>query len=326
MDSFRTIVDPKKSELKISHSTPIMMLGSCFAENIGQRLKQYKFNIDLNPFGITFNPVSITQSLNRIVLAQPFSENELFQHNGAWHSFMHHGSFSNTDKTLCLSAINERVNYSSNFLKTAQYLILTFGTAWVFYEKEANCPVNNCHKVPGSKFSRRLLKVEDIVKTYTNLISELKKLNPQIKIILTVSPVRHLADGAEDNQVSKSILRLAINELCNNGLVSYFPAYEIMLDDLRDYRFYAEDMVHPSALAVDYIFTKFSETYFCKETVKLNSDITSISNAFSHKLFNPKSEHSKAFASKTLQLIASLEQKASLDFSVEKKYFFEILK
>ena len=325
MDFFRTVVEPAKSENKISHGSPIMMLGSCFAENIGLKLKQFKFDIDLNPFGITFNPLSIHEGLERIVSAQLFTENEIFFHNDAWHSFMHHSQFSSQNKDACLSQINERLKYSSNYIKSAQFLILTFGTAWVFYQNNGENLVNNCHKLPNSQFKRGLLNVNEIVESYAKLFSVLKKLNPELKIVLTISPVRHLANGAEDNQVSKSILRLAANELCKAGFASYFPAYEIMLDDLRDYRFYSEDMVHPSTLAVDYIFKKFSENYFSKETVTLNSDISSIANAYGHKLINSKSEKSKAFAAKTLASIALLEQRANLDFTVEKAYFLQIL-
>ena len=302
-----------------------MMLGSCFAENIGSKLKQLKFDVDLNSFGITFNPMSIAQGLERIISSQLFSENELFFHNEVWHSFMHHSQFSASNKETCLNQINERLGISSEYIKKAKFLILTFGTAWVFYQKENDKPVNNCHKLPGSQFNRRLLNVNDIVERYTKLFSTIKKIIPHIKIILTVSPVRHLADGAEDNQISKSILRLAANELCKTSMANYFPAYEIMLDDLRDYRFYAEDMVHPSGLAIDYIFNKFAETCFSKETVKLNSDISGIINACGHKLFNPKSEQSKAFASKILQSISILEQKANFDFTTEKAYFLRIL-
>ena len=325
MDSFRTIVEPAKSENKISHGSPIMMLGSCFAERIGFNLKQFKFDIDLNPFGISFNPLSIHNCLERIISDQFLTENELFFHNEAWHSFMHHSQFSSQKKDVCLNQINERLRYSSKYIKSAKFLILTFGTAWVFYQNDSDKPVNNCHKLPNSQFKRRLLNVTDIVESYVKLFSVIKELNPNIKILLTISPVRHLADGAEDNQVSKSILRLAANELCREGFADYFPSFEIMLDDLRDYRFYSEDMVHPSSLAIDYIFKKFSETYFSKETIKLNSDISNITNAFGHKLINPKSEKSKIFAQKMLDSIALLEQRAYLDFNTEKAYFLKIL-
>ncbi len=318
---FRTIIEPAKSLHSLTHKSGILMMGSCFTENIGEKLQNLKFQIDVNPFGALFNPISVAKGLERIFDGKPFEENELFNYNDCWHSFSHHSRFSMPNKTDCLKRINERFTYTSEKIKNTDCLILTFGTAFTFYKIEDNEPVSNCHKLPAKNFNRKLLDVESIVAVYKKLFENLKKSNSNLKIILTISPVRHLSNGAHENQISKSILLLAVNELCQLGYAEYFPAYEIVLDDLRDYRFYKPDMMHPSEEAVSYIFEKFSESYFTEETKQLNSEIESILNVCNHKPFNSKSESFKKFCQQTLEKISSLHKCSPyLDFTHEIKY------
>jgi hypothetical protein len=322
MNTFRTPVVPLKGNFPISHKTPIMLLCSCFAENIGHELENFKFNIDLNPFGVLFNPVSICKSIERLIEGKIFGEDELFFFNDNWHSFMHHSRFSFPDKRICLQQINKRLELSTEFIRSAHTLILTFGTAWVFYHELTNQPVANCHKMPSGNFNRRILDIDSVVNDYENLFSSLKKLNEKLNIILTVSPVRHLKDGAEENQLSKSILLVAVHELCRKGYATYFPAYEIVLDDLRDYRFYESDMVHPSDQAIEYIFEKFSNSWLNEDAIKLNVQIMDIKKATRHHPIFPDSKSFQTFSKNYLKKIAALEKQYSfLDFSDEKKYF-----
>jgi hypothetical protein len=322
MDAFRTIVNPEKADYPISHSDAILMTGSCFAENIGNKLIQLKFKVDLNPFGVLYNPVSIHRSLLRILNKELIKEDDLFLYDGIWHSFFHHSRFSSEDKEKCLHLMNSRIESSSNYLKNVRFLFITFGTAWVYNNIANGQPVSNCHKLPARNFERRILKVDEIVQDYCSLIQSIRVFNPDLKIIFTISPVRHLKERAEGNQISKSVLRLGVSELCNKGYGTYFPAYEIMLDDLRDYRFYDNDMVHPSQQAVDYIFEKFANAYFNDETKNLNKDIGEISDAFNHRPFNSFSAKFIEFAKANLEKIEKLEKENELlDFSEEKNYF-----
>jgi hypothetical protein len=318
MQSFRTIVELPQQDFSINHEHKILMLGSCFTENIGSRLKELKFNVDLNPFGVIFNPISVANSLKRLITADPIIDNEVFYYNECWNSFFFHSRFSHPQKEQCLQLMNTSLQKSSDFLKRTNYLFLTFGTAWVYYNSYTNLPVANCHKLPSDDFERRLLSISEIVKTYTELIIELKNINPELKIILTISPVRHLKDGASGNQVSKSVLVVAVNEICNAGLANYFPAFEILLDDLRDYRFYDNDMVHPNELAVDYIFEKFSDNYFNSATLNLNKKIKKIIDSCRHKPINPDSKAFKSFKISNINKINELITVCPyLDFSNE---------
>ena len=322
MSVFRTIVEVPKSKFTINHQSKIMMLGSCFVENIGAKLQELKFNIDLNPFGIIFNPISAAECLRILIENIAFTENDLFLHNEKWNSFQHHSRFSNTDKQKCLQEINQRIQYSTEFLKTADYLFLTFGTAWVYYNMENSHPVSNCHKLPANRFERKMLDIKDIVLIYKEVINDLIKLNSNLKIVLTVSPVRHFKDGAEGNQLSKAVLLVAINELRKSGLSEYFPAYEIVLDDLRDYRFYEKDMLHPNGLAIDYIFEKFSNTFFETPTIELNKELDKIAMALNHRPVNEASDGYKNFINTTISKINDIKKSHPyLNFSAENENF-----
>lgn len=291
---FRTIVDIKPSPEKISYESKIMTLGSCFSEHIGKKLKTAYFNTEVNPFGVLFNPVSVRNSINLLLENKVFSENDIFKHGSMWHSFNHSSLYSATTAEECLLNINVKMRAGVESLQHVDYLLITLGTAWVFEDVETGKVVSNCHKLPASRFVRRRLSVQDIVGECIALLHKLKILYPNLKIIYTVSPIRHWKDGAHENNLSKSTLLLAVDafqKLFQN--VHYFPAYEIMLDELRDYRFFATDMLHPSELAVDYIWQRFSETYFNQKTSQLKKRLESISNQMAHRPIHPNSiEHS----------------------------------
>lgn len=308
--NFRTKIEIPKSDLVISHRSRIMMLGSCFIENIGRLLIKNKFNVNLNPFGILYNPSSISQAIKFLCENKKFSEEDIFQSKGFHHSFWHHGSFSNQDKDTCLKNINNNIKQASEDLKQSDILFITFGTAYVFRHKESNNIVGNCHKLPAASFDRYRLDVDTIVNTWQPLSDTLRSRNPELQIILTVSPIRHMKDGAHDNQLSKSTLLLAIDKLQQqNTHIHYFPSYEIVLDELRDYRFYNEDMIHPNTTAIKYIWERFSETYIKEETYPIIEEWNKIHLALNHRPINIESDEYKLFLRQTLLKLKAFNDK-----------------
>ena len=323
MNNFRTILPFESSEFKISHSDTLLSIGSCFSENIGERLLNYKFPIIVNPYGILFNPISIVQSLQQIIDNRKFSESDIFHHNDRWQSFYHHGRFSNIDKATCLNNINDAITTSNQQIQNLDYLILTLGTANVFVHKESNQIVANCHKVPNSEFERKRLNINEITAAFEPVFNQLKMINPKLKIIFTVSPVRHIRDGLVENQRSKSTLLLAIDELVKKyDFTSYFPSYELVLDDLRDYRFFKEDMIHPSKMAIDYIWDYFSKMYFSDKTSQITRQIDKIIQAKNHRPINPNAENHKLFINKQIEKITFLKsQFPKIDFENDLEWF-----
>jgi len=283
---FRTELSVPTDDFKISHADAVSMLGSCFVENISAKMSGAGFNIDVNPFGMIYNPLSLSQNLTRLINKQLYTENELFREKDLFHSFSHHSRFSGTSLPEAMEKINSRLEYSSAFLRKSTILVITFGTAFVYRLRATGAVVSNCHKLPASLFIHERIYLDDIATEWNNLIARLKRFAPGIKILFTVSPLRYLKDGFHENQLSKATLLLAIEKLVReNPDVYYFPAYEILMDDLRDYRFYAEDLIHPSQQAVDYIWEKFSEVYFDRETQKAVREFESIERASNHKPF-----------------------------------------
>ena len=315
-------VELPKRELEISHATRQMIMGSCFAENIGKRLVACKFPAMLNPFGILYNPLSIAAALRRIVGREFFTDDspELAFHGERWHSMLHHGDFSRRDKDELLAAVNGSIDSARTHLSGLDLLTLTFGTAYVYVRKSDNCVAGNCHKLPAALFTRRLLGIDEIVETTARCINEIQGINPAARILFTVSPIRHLRDGAHDNQKSKATLLLAIDELQKfyPTCTAYFPAYEIMLDELRDYRFYAEDMAHPSPLAVEYIWERFTACHIAGESIALCKEIAPIMRALAHRPFDERSSGYKEFIGNTLQKIEAIKEKHPyIDFEKE---------
>lgn len=292
MKTFRTQVDIPKAKRRIGHEHKILSLGSCFAQNMGEKMQRYCFDTVVNPFGVQYNPASIANGLQRLISGKEFEESDFFQHGSLWNSFMHSSLFSESRLSDILQKVNHQFRIASEKLKESDYLLITPGTAWVYALAETDEIVSNCHKMPPSVFSRRRLSVEEIVESYCSMLETLFSVNPGLCVIFTVSPVRHWKDGAHENNVSKAILHLAIEKIISRfpDQTAYFPAYEIMMDELRDYRFYAEDMIHPSSVAVDYIWECFSNLYFESETKKLIGDIEDYRRLSEHRPIHPDSE------------------------------------
>jgi hypothetical protein len=323
--SFFTEIQIPEFSLKMDYSKSMMLFGSCFSENIGQKLLNLKFNVDMNPFGILYNPESIANSLKFLLDKRAFTENDLFNDQGIWNSFYHHSRFSNVSREEALKNINNRISFSHEYLKQADFLVITFGTAWVYEFRKTGQVVSNCHKVPASEFKRFRLDVSEITEIYRDLLDSLWKFNPKLKVIFTVSPIRHWKDGATENQVSKATLLLAIDRLkigFGEEKCSYFPSYEIMMDELRDYRFYAEDMLHLSSVAIDYIFNRFSQTAISKESMEVSKKVLKIRKAVQHRPVNDVSEEYRSFLHSNLEGIDKLTlQFPYLHFDEEQAFF-----
>ena len=320
MKTFRTVFPDLATDLKINHQTGVCLIGSCFTENIGRKLEDAKFRTLQNPFGILYNPFSIAESLERIIAHRPFGIEELVERNGLWMSFAHHGRFSGLKSDVVLTHINNSLADAHHFLKEAKVLFISLGTSKSYRLKTTQKVVANCHKFPANTFDYSLSGKEEIVQVLTYSIKSLQVFNPNLKIIFTVSPVRHLKDGFMENQRSKATLLLSVADLQYEfGQVNYFPSYEIMMDDLRDYRFYASDLVHPSQEAIDYIFDRFEESYFDDLTISLMKRIAKIKNAINHQPFNEQSPEYQLFVQSILIKIKALEQEFPfLNFDAEK--------
>lgn len=306
----RTEIFIAPSDLRLSFSDKIFMSGSCFVENMSIKLQSAGLDVDVNPFGVVYNPVSIAHGIHGLLNGKNYTVSDLFENKKMFHSFSHHSRFSDVSEEACLKRINDRLAYSSDYLNQASVFVATFGTAYVYRLKDSGEVVSNCHKLPDKIFTRNRLTVAEIVQEWNELILPLRKQNPQLKFLFTVSPIRHWKDGAHDNQISKSTLLLAIEELIrqHDGCY-YFPSYEIMMDDLRDYRFYADDMLHPSSVAAEYIWDKFSQAFFDKETLKLMQEWESIQQALNHRPFNPDSEEYEQFKAQTKQKLFELKKR-----------------
>lgn len=318
--SFRTTLEPEHSSLRIDHQTGVCLLGSCFAEHIGRKLAESKFELLENPFGILYNPFSIADSLEKIVANTAFAKKDLAYRNDLWVSFAHHGRFSGPDSDAVLAHMNESLMRAHHFMKKAKVLFISLGTAKVYRHLELGRVVANCHKFPASNFDHFLTEKDDVVAVLAQAIQKLSIFNPSLKIIFTVSPVRHIKDGLVENQLSKAILLQAVHSLRKTFTqVDYFPSYEIMLDDLRDYRFYKSDMIHPSDLAVNYIFDFFKKRYFDESVLQLMSQVQKINTAVNHRPFYAQSASHQKFVQRVLQQMEALEKKYPfLSFSEER--------
>ena len=263
MVKLQTIVDIKPSEWKIGYEDKVLMLGSCFSDEIGAQMQQRYLQVTCNPFGTLYNPLSIAQALTMTEVP------ELVEHEGLWHSMAHHGSFSRASKEEAEQAVRASIKTMQQALNEASVVIVTFGTAWVYEMKGEGLPVTgygvvgNCHKLPERCFVRRRLTVEEIVDAWKPILEKYSDKH----WLFTVSPIRHIKDGLHENEISKATLLLALEAISHqHSAISYFPSYEIVLDELRDYRFYADDLVHPSSLAVNYIWERFVDTYCTNQT------------------------------------------------------------
>lgn len=291
----------KASNSLIDYNSKILLLGSCFVENIGGKLEYFKFQNYINPFGVLFHPNAIETLVSKSVNGAIYCEDDLFCTNEQWHCFDVHSKLSNTSKPALLKCINEQLDETNKQLNNATHIIITLGTAWVYRFIETNSIVANCHKVPQKQFNKELMTIESIVSSLTNILSLIRSVNSNAQVIFTVSPIRHLKDGFIENTQSKAHLVSAIHQFLNeklsieNGSSFYFPSYEIMMDELRDYRFYNEDMIHPNKTAINYIWGKFKEVWLATDALKTMQDIESIQKGLQHKPFNPNSEAHKKF-------------------------------
>jgi hypothetical protein len=292
--NFTTQITIPQNNFLIDFSSEIITLGSCFSDEMGAKFNYFKFKVNANPFGVVFNPKSIENLIKRAVNEIWFTENDLVFHNELWHSFDVHSDFSSVDKDLILNRLNYTLNLFITHLKMASHVYITFGTSWVYVLHDSNKIVSNCHKLPQSHFTKKLLTVQEIESSIRSIFELVKKVNPECNIVFTVSPVRHIKDGFVENQRSKSHLITAIhNEISSQN--NYFPSFEIMMDELRDYRFYASDMLHPSVLAIDYIWKKFAQASINPNLKDVLLEIDSIQKSVAHKPFNPGTENHQKF-------------------------------
>jgi len=323
---FQTPVEIPEFMWETGYSKKNVFVGSCFTENVGNRMAELKYNTDINPFGILYNPISVANALRFLLEEKEFKAEELIRQNGLWHSFYHHGRFSNSKADKTLENINKRISSSSAFLKSAGFLFVTFGTAWIYQYLETKQIVSNCHKIPAKKFGRIRLSVDEIVSVYTELLKKIRDVNPRLKVIFTISPIRHWKDGAIENQRSKSVLILAVDQIVRDFSenCAYFPSYEIVMDELRDYRFYEKDMLHISELAVDYIWEKFENALIDKKSRNLSGEIQKINAAAGHRPINKYSNEYILFLQKQLGRLDVIEQKYPfIDLDKEKQKFSE---
>jgi len=314
---------PAISFNKITHQDGVLLIGSCFSEHIGARLNDLKFKVHSNPFGIVFNPKSIAASLLRIIDKHYFEAKDVFEKEGLWYSFEAHSLLHGDNQQELLDSLNHSIDSWYEKLKTAQWLTITFGSAFAYKHVEQDTIVANCHKLPQVLFEKTLLKTNDIVADFNDVINKLHQFNPHLKIVLTVSPVKHLRDGVVENSVSKAILIQSTHQLINDHKhCVYFPAYELVNDDLRDYRFYESDMAHPNKQAIDYVWKRFAEVYFNEKTIIINEKVSQIHQAYNHKLFNKTTQTSVKFKNNFLQKCVNLQAEyVYLDLSKELQYF-----
>ncbi len=320
---FRTEITIPTAKDKINHQDAIMSVGSCFADNIAEYLKEYKFKVSANPFGVLYNPKSVLSSIRLLCDPGSFDESALVFRQSEYHSFYHHSDFSHHEREFCLNRIKDSLSFDSDFLRRTEFLIITFGTALIYRHKASGMIVSNCHKIPPGEFIRERLSVQETSDTIREIIDTARNFNSSVKFIFTVSPVRHLRDGATENLRSKSILISALHDVLDSAPdCLYFPSYELITDELRDYRFYAEDMLHPNKIAVDFVWQKFCETLFTGECLDAVNKIKTMRASYKHRVRNPESESHKAFLTAQLENLKHLKAEYPYaDFRQEESYF-----
>ena len=308
---FRTQIPFKKQQHNlIDYNSKFLMLGSCFTENIGDKLDYFKFSTTVNPFGILFHPKAIENLILKAINERIYTEDDIFFQNERRHCFEAHSSLSNPSKDVLLKQLNESVNLTNNQLNNSTHIIITLGTAWSYRFIETDTLVANCHKIPQKNFLKELLTVDEITESLKAIIALIRSVNKKTSVLFTISPVRHLKDGFIENQQSKSHLITATHQVVeprNNTF--YFPSYEIMIDELRDYRFYNEDMVHPNQTAINYIWEKFRDIWISNETIQIMEEIGVIQKSLAHKPFNPNSKQHQEFLKSVAIKIEKLQLK-----------------
>ena len=302
---FRTIVEIDKGRFELNPQRPLMLLGSCFSDNIGDRLISAMWKCAVNPCGVLYNPASIASILSRAIDNKLLSDDDIVATDSRYFSWLFDSHFASIDKASALQKMNDALSLTAEYLSNISCLIVTFGTAWIYELAETQQVVSNCHKFPSNVFHRRKMSVDEIANLWIPLIARLQMNNPELKIIFTVSPIRHFKDGAHENTLSKSTLMLAIDRIISETQHSdYFPAYELVIDELRDYRFYADDMLHPSKVAIDYIWKRFSQKYFSAQTIDLIAKATKLSQRLKHRPLTDNVAQIDKFHGETERLIS----------------------
>jgi hypothetical protein len=306
--TFRTEIEVTPFPFSLDHKSKVVLMGSCFTSNIGEKLEFSGFETLANPFGITFNPISLANQITQIVGKRTYSLKDLNKNQDQYFSFQHHSSFNNNDADLMLAKIISSIKEATEMLKTAQVLFISLGSAWVWERKENGQIVNNCHKVPLSEFNKKLLSYDEALASLQNITNALKGFTPNANVVFTVSPVRHWRHGAVENMHSKSILHSAVQNVVEmNQNVHYFPSYEIMMDDLRDYRFYADDMLHPSQKAINYIWEKFGDGFFSAHTKDAIALVNKVRTMQNHHIKSPTKTNLTKFNRKLMERISELK-------------------
>lgn len=308
--NFSTQIPISKSNHPIDYHSRVVSLGSCFAENIALKFDYFKFQNSVNPFGIIFNPISIEKIIERVVHKKYFAEKDVFFYNGLWQCFEVHSELSQPNQETFLTTLNTLIDSTYLELKEASHIVITYGTSWIYKSIASQSVVANCHKVPQKAFQKELLSIEIIEKSIQNTIALIQSINPEVQFIFTISPVRHLKDGFVENQRSKAHLIAALHSSISHLLSStYFPSYEIVMDELRDYRFYSQDMLHPNQLAIDYIWERFVQSHISENAYSLMEEISGIQKSLLHKPFNPESESHQTFVKQLQQKINQVHKK-----------------
>ena len=307
---FRTTIHPREGDNFMRHSDKMMLMGSCFSDNIGARLKDAMVDVVVNPFGTIFNPLSIASSVHKLIDCEVVAGMDLFLANGVWNCYDFHSRFSMANKDAALERMNDSITVAHNHLRQCKTLVLTLGTAVVYRRRDTGEVVNNCHKVPQHEFTRRLASVEECTEALNAVMARLHEFNPELRVLFTVSPIRHIADGLEMNSLSKAVLRVAVNNVvrANKEWSGYFPAYEIVIDDLRDYRFYTADMVHPSDVAIEYIWKTFQATYFDDRSTQAIARCERVSKRLKHRPMSNNPDVVARFNADTEAVIANLKK------------------
>jgi hypothetical protein len=281
---FRTEIEVNPFSFALNHQSKVLLMGSCFTTNMGEKLTYSGFETLNNPFGITFNPSSVATQVTQILEGRTYVENDLKNHDAKYLSFEHHSSFNHSSAEKVLEAINTNINEASKLLTTAEVLFISLGSAWVWESKESGQIVNNCHKIPVSEFNKKLLSYEEILSSLNTILTALNEYASQLNVVFTISPVRHWRHGAIENMHSKSVLHAATQSVVQDNVQAhYFPSYEIMMDDLRDYRFYTDDLLHPSQQAIEYIWEKFGDAFFSNKTKLANGLVSKIRMMQNHR-------------------------------------------
>lgn len=326
-DHLTTKVSIPDFQPKIKYNDAVFMAGSCFSEHISAKLDRYKYDVLSNPFGILYNPVSLASSIDRIARLDLYTADELVLQDGFYHSMDHHGVFSGRSEAEVIDKINRSIRQANEHLKKSSVICISPGTAKVYRYKETADVAGNCHKIPQSHFTCETLTLSQCIEAFERIIASIRKLSPEAGIIWTVSPVRHTRDGLVENQRSKATLLLGIAEVMHHHPASnYFPAYEIMMDQLRDYRYYDRDLIHPSPVAVDILWDIFSDAYLDPQERACHVPIEKIKRAMEHRLLHDDPEAVRSFAQGQLK---NIDQMASmlpdLNWQKERQYFFQYL-